>query len=151
MCLPTQDTRVRSLSREDPLEKEDGNPLQYSCLENPMDTRAWRATVHGGGNEFNRLSSWALAPRRHYQSFTPYRPQRVGHLEWPFSQSARHSAIREAPQAGSSPPGGRRPLLLTSWCVREGASLRPAGPARPLPAKASVVGGAHRACTAPRL
>ena len=25
----------------------DGNPLQYSCLENLMDTRAWRATVHG--------------------------------------------------------------------------------------------------------
>ena len=24
-----------------------GNPLQYSCLENPMDQRAWRATVHG--------------------------------------------------------------------------------------------------------
>ena len=24
----------------------DGNPLQYSCLENPMDRRAWRATVH---------------------------------------------------------------------------------------------------------
>ena len=24
-----------------------GNPLQYSCLENSMDTRAWRATVHG--------------------------------------------------------------------------------------------------------
>ena len=23
-----------------------GNPLQYSCLENPMDRRAWRATVH---------------------------------------------------------------------------------------------------------
>ena len=23
------------------------NPLQYSCLENPMDTEAWRATVHG--------------------------------------------------------------------------------------------------------
>ena len=23
------------------------NPLQYSCLENPMDKRAWRATVHG--------------------------------------------------------------------------------------------------------
>ena len=22
------------------------NPLQYSCLENPMDRRAWRATVH---------------------------------------------------------------------------------------------------------
>ena len=24
-----------------------GNPLQYSCLQNPMDRRAWRATVHG--------------------------------------------------------------------------------------------------------
>ena len=24
-----------------------GNPLQYSCLENPMDREAWRATVHG--------------------------------------------------------------------------------------------------------
>ena len=23
-----------------------GNPLQYSCLENPMDRRAWRATVY---------------------------------------------------------------------------------------------------------
>ena len=25
----------------------DGNPLQYSCLENPMDRGAWWATVHG--------------------------------------------------------------------------------------------------------
>ena len=24
-----------------------GNPLQYSCLENPTDREAWRATVHG--------------------------------------------------------------------------------------------------------
>ena len=24
-----------------------GNPLQYSCLENPMDSGAWQATVHG--------------------------------------------------------------------------------------------------------
>ena len=24
-----------------------GNPLQYFCLENPMDRGAWRATVHG--------------------------------------------------------------------------------------------------------
>ena len=26
--------------------EENGNPLQYSCLDNPMDTGAWRATVH---------------------------------------------------------------------------------------------------------
>ena len=37
--------QVRSLDQKDPL--EDGNPLQYSCLENPMDRGAWQATVHG--------------------------------------------------------------------------------------------------------
>ena len=26
---------------------EHGNPLQYSCLENPMDRGAWRAMAHG--------------------------------------------------------------------------------------------------------
>ena len=26
---------------------EHGNPLQYSCLENPMDRGAWQVTVHG--------------------------------------------------------------------------------------------------------
>ena len=30
-----------------------GNPLQYSCLENPMDREAWQATVHGGHKESN--------------------------------------------------------------------------------------------------
>ena len=29
-----------------------GNPLQYSCLENPMDGRAWQATVHGVKNSW---------------------------------------------------------------------------------------------------
>ena len=28
--------------------ERNGNPLQYSCLENPMDRGAWRATVQGG-------------------------------------------------------------------------------------------------------
>ena len=28
---------VQSLGQEDPLEKKNGNPLQYSCLENPVD------------------------------------------------------------------------------------------------------------------
>ena len=27
--------------------EENGNPLQYSCLENPMERGDWRATVHG--------------------------------------------------------------------------------------------------------
>ena len=33
--------------REEPLEKENRNLLQYFCLENPKDRRAWQATVHG--------------------------------------------------------------------------------------------------------
>ena len=32
------------------------NPLQYSCLENPMDRGAWRATAHGVSNSRTRLS-----------------------------------------------------------------------------------------------
>ena len=31
------------------------NPLQYSCLENPMDTGAWWATVHGVAKSWTRL------------------------------------------------------------------------------------------------
>ena len=34
-----------------------GNPLQYSCLENPMDRRAWWATVHGVPKNWTRLSN----------------------------------------------------------------------------------------------
>ena len=33
-----------------------GNPLQYSCLENPMDRRAWWDTVHGVSKSQTRLS-----------------------------------------------------------------------------------------------
>ena len=43
----TQETRVQSLGRDDPLGVGTGNPLQYSLPENPMDTGAWRATVRG--------------------------------------------------------------------------------------------------------
>ena len=32
-----------------------GNPLQYSCLQNPMDRRAWQTTVHGVTKSRTRL------------------------------------------------------------------------------------------------
>ena len=35
-----------------------GTPLQYSCLENPMDGGAWRATVHGVVKSRTRLSDF---------------------------------------------------------------------------------------------
>ena len=38
-----QETQVRSLGWEDPLEKGMAPKLQYSCLENPVDNGAWQA------------------------------------------------------------------------------------------------------------
>ena len=34
----------------------DGTPLQYSCLENPMDGGAWWAAIHGVAKSRTRLS-----------------------------------------------------------------------------------------------
>ena len=34
-----------------------GNPLQYFCLENPMDRRAWQATVHRVTKSRTRVST----------------------------------------------------------------------------------------------
>ena len=36
-----------------------GNPLQYSCLENPMDRGAWRTTIHGVAKSQTQLSDKA--------------------------------------------------------------------------------------------
>ena len=37
-----------------------GTPLQYSCLENPMDGRAWWAAVHRVEKSWTRLSDFTL-------------------------------------------------------------------------------------------
>ena len=37
-----------------------GNPLQYSCLENPMEGGAWQATVHGVAKRRTRLSDFTF-------------------------------------------------------------------------------------------
>ena len=34
---------------------EHGNPLQYSCLENPIEKGAWQATVHGVTKSLTQL------------------------------------------------------------------------------------------------
>ena len=38
-----------------------GTPLQYSCLENPMDGEAWKAAVHGVAEGQTRLSAFTFA------------------------------------------------------------------------------------------
>jgi len=42
-----QETLVRSLAWEDTHGGGNGNLLQYSCVENPMDREAWPGMVHG--------------------------------------------------------------------------------------------------------
>ena len=44
-----------------------GYPLQYSCLENPMDSGAWRATVHSVASQ-TRLKGLSM---QHAQKITP--------------------------------------------------------------------------------
>ena len=43
-----------------PIREGDGNPLQYSCLANPMDGGAWKAAVHGVAKSRTRLSYFAF-------------------------------------------------------------------------------------------
>ena len=45
-------------------EEGNGNPLQYSCLENPMDRGAWRATVHGVAKRLGH----DLASKQHHKN-----------------------------------------------------------------------------------
>ena len=45
--------------------EENGNPLQYSCLENPMDGGAWWATVYGVAKSQTQLSDFTLTLSLH--------------------------------------------------------------------------------------
>ena len=55
-----QEIEFLSLGQEDSPGEGNGNPLQYSCLENPMDGGAWWATVHGVTNSRTRLSDFTF-------------------------------------------------------------------------------------------
>ena len=54
--LAMQETRVQSLGLGISPGEGNGNPLQHSCLENPMDRGAWRAAVHGVTKSQTRLT-----------------------------------------------------------------------------------------------
>ena len=67
-----------------------GNPLQYSCLENPTDGRGWWATIHGVAKSRKRLSNF---------TFTFNGQMAV----WPMGYRDKHmnrESIRETGQAG---------------------------------------------------
>ena len=53
----TQEMQVRSLGREDPLEREVAAHSSTLAWKNPMDRGAWQATVHGVAKSQTRLST----------------------------------------------------------------------------------------------
>ena len=73
-----------------------GTPLQYSCLENPMDGGAWWAAVHGVTKSRTRLSDFTFTFRFHA-------------LE---EETATHSSVLAWRIPGTGEPGG---LLSTGW------------------------------------
>ena len=68
----------------------DGTPLQYSCLENPMDGGAWWAAVHGVTESWTRLSNFTFTFHFHA-------------LE---KEMATHSSILAWRIPGTREPGG---------------------------------------------
>ena len=54
-----QEMQAPSLGQEDPLEEENGNPLQYSCLRNPWIEQPGRFTVPGVTKSQTRRSNFA--------------------------------------------------------------------------------------------
>ena len=72
------------------IEEGNGTPLQYSCLENPMDGGAWWAAVHGVAKSRTRLSNFAFSFYFHA-------------LE---KEMATHSSILAWRIPGTGEPGG---------------------------------------------
>ena len=57
---PGSSSISRSLLKLMSIEEGNGTPLQYSCLENPMDGGAWWAAVHGVAKSRTRLSDFTF-------------------------------------------------------------------------------------------
>ena len=68
----------------------DGTPFQYSCLENPMDGGAWKATVHGVAKSLTRLSDFTL----------------TFHFHALVEEMATHSSVLAWRIPGTGEPGG---------------------------------------------
>ena len=78
--------------------EENGNPLQYPCLENPMDGGAWEAAVHGVAKSRTQLSDFtflSISRTSHFlQMCFPFTQHSFWCWTWPFYcflKSLKHS------------------------------------------------------------
>ena len=76
----------------------DGTPLQYSCLENPMDGAVWQAAVHGVTKSWTRLSDYTFTFDFHA-------------LE---KEMATHSSVLAWRIPGTGEPGGLLSMVSQS-------------------------------------
>ena len=117
-----RETWVRSLGQEDSPGEGNGNPLQYSCLENPMDGGAWWATVHGVAKSrtglsdltFKRLIDLTIQRSIFVLNSVPTFKKRLKQVE-----CAQETVLKQGLSQFHVPPG---PLLPSSFKNR--AQLR---------------------------
>ena len=68
-----------------------GNPLQYSCLENPMDGGAWKAAVHGIAEDQIRLSVFTFT--FHFHALEKEMATRSSVLAWRIPGTAEPGGL----------------------------------------------------------
>ena len=92
-----------------------GNPLQYSCLENPMERGAWRATAHGGCKESDMTELLIYTLYQFNTFLNNHFPHLLLNLIWlspGFGYNFFSMAKQRNPLNGfwkvSGTPGGRR-------------------------------------------
>ena len=87
-----------------------GNPLQYSCLGNPMDRGAWRATVHGVTKSWTRPSTRMSIPLcRDHIWFTHPSVDSWALLHFRFSSVQFSSVAQSCPTLQPHEPQDTRP------------------------------------------
>ena len=69
-----------------------GNPLQYSCLENPMDGGAWWAAVHGVTKSQTGLSDFTFT--FHFHALEKEMATHSSDLAWRIPGTAEHGGLQ---------------------------------------------------------
>ena len=114
-CNAGNPSSIPGLGRS--LGEGNSNPLQYSCLENPMDRGAWWATVHGVAKSRTRLSDITF-----FLSFLScFWKFKVEDIATTFTKPSAHSmGGRSRRGSHRCPPGvaGNRGRMETTTCSK---------------------------------
>ena len=96
-----------------------GNPLQYSCLENPMDRGAWWAAVHGVAKSWTRLSDFTLT--FHFHALEKEMATHSSILAWRIPGTEEPSGLPFLPPGIFPTQGLNSHLLCLYWEQQTGS------------------------------